>query len=281
MTAFLKRWLVFLALFAAAGAAHAVYSCTVTSSGWNRAYDPALATTSTQQSSVTLSCSRASSDSNSMPYMISADNGLSNNGINNRGALNGQFIRYDNYQDSSCVTQWRGNSANSSFNGNLLFGTNLNASVTHAYWGCIIAGQSLPAGIYTDLITMTVKYGPNPQLTASNTFNVNISTPWTCSIPTPPGPVAFTYVSYGAAATASTSFTVNCTTYLPYTLALDRTSGTLVGLDYTLTLGTTSATGTGVPQTIQINGNMVSGQAGTCANASCSGSTTHTLILTY
>ena len=68
---------------------------------------------------------------------------------------------------------------------------------------------------------------------------------------------------------------------MPYTMALDATSGTLVGLTYGLALSQAAATGTGVAQSFSINGTIAAGQSGTCATGSCSGSATRTLTITY
>jgi hypothetical protein len=64
-------------------------------------------------------------------------------------------------------------------------------------------------------------------------------------------------------------------------MALDATSGTLVGLTYGVALSQSAATGTGVAQTFSINGTIAAGQSGTCATGSCSGSATRTLTITY
>jgi hypothetical protein len=64
-------------------------------------------------------------------------------------------------------------------------------------------------------------------------------------------------------------------------MALDATSSTLLGLNYTLSLSQTNATGTGLSQTFTINGSIAGGQSGTCATASCSGTETRTLTITY
>jgi len=42
-----------------------------------------------------------------------------------------------------------------------------------------------------------------------------------------------------------------------------------------------SATGNGLTQNYTINGSIAGGQAGTCATATCSGSQTRTLTITY
>jgi hypothetical protein len=88
-------------------------------------------------------------------------------------------------------------------------------------------------------------------------------------------------VSLGSAKAASTTYGVTCTLALPYTMALDATSGTILGLAYTLSLSQSSSTGTGAQQTFSVNGNMAGGQAGTCATATCSGSQARTITVTY
>ena len=106
---------------------------------------------------------------------------------------------------------------------------------------------------------------------------------------TAPGNLAFTYTAFGAAVAVNTTFQPTCTIYLPYSMALDTTSGVISGLLYSLALNTTSSggsspltsTGTGLAQTLYINGNMAANQAGTCATGSCPGSQLHTLTITY
>jgi len=91
----------------------------------------------------------------------------------------------------------------------------------------------------------------------------------------------FNYVAFGATVNASTSFGVTCTNSLPYTMALDATSGTVLGLSYTLALAASSGTGTGTLQTYAINGSIAAGQPGTCAAGSCAASQPRTLTITY
>jgi spore coat protein U-like protein len=88
-------------------------------------------------------------------------------------------------------------------------------------------------------------------------------------------------VAFGAVANASTTFGVTCTSTLPYTMALDATSGTVLGLNYTLALSAASGTGNGVLQTYAINGSIAAGQPGTCATGSCAASQPRTLTITY
>src|SRR4030095_8801322 len=105
---------------------------------------------------------------------------------------------------------------------------------------------------------------------SQTTFNVSIITIASCTLTSPPGNINLSYTSFQAApAAASANFGVNCTTSMPYTMALDATSGPLVGLNYTLALSQSAATGTGAAQTFSINGGIAAGQPGTCATGSC------------
>jgi spore coat protein U-like protein len=119
--------------------------------------------------------------------------------------------------------------------------------------------------------------------TATGNFNVTVNLTSKCEISAGPTDVAFTYTSFQAGAAASTggAYTVRCTNTLPYTMSLDATSGTVVGLNYTLALSAASGTGNGAGQNYSITGSMVSGQGGTCALGSCSGTDARVLTITY
>lgn len=101
--------------------------------------------------------------------------------------------------------------------------------------------------------------------------------------------VVFNYTSFQTTAATSTGgdFNVRCTNSLPYTMALSNSGVTddAVNLAYTLTLSAAGATGNGANQPFTVNGNMIAGQAGTCANATCNNTAatnkTKTLTITY
>jgi len=275
------RLVVLASALLAAPLVHAAYNCSVSSPGFSAAYSPTSPTTTIVQTSFTITCTRALSDANTMNWANAANNGLHPTGGNrNRAQFGASRINYDVYRDSGCAGQWRSGTAND-INSTLNFGGSTTASVTVSYWGCIPAGQTgLPAGTYTDTVTMTLTYGPS-NFTATGTFPVSIATPAQCSLTTAPGNVVFNYVTFGSAANASTTFGVTCTSYLPYTMALDATSGTILGVNYTLALSAGSGTGNGSQQSYTISGNIVAGQAGTCASGSCSASQGRTLTITY
>ena len=119
--------------------------------------------------------------------------------------------------------------------------------------------------------------------TATGNFNVTVNLTSACQITSGPADVAFTYTSFQAAAATATggAFQVQCTNTLPYTMALDATSGTVSGLNYTIALSAASGTGNGSAQGYSITGSMASGQGGTCALGSCSGTSARVLTVTY
>ncbi len=284
MTTRFNHWLILLCLLLGTAGAHAAINCTVSSPGFASAYDPLTAGNTVVQSSFTISCTRLATDATSVNYQIGADNGLYKLGKNTNQALliSGppSYVAYDIYKDSGCATQWKAGGG-ARISGTFTFPAGaLSSSLTQTYYGCIFAGQTgLPAGFYSDTVSMTLVYGGS---TFSNSFGVQISTGTTCAVSSPPATLAFgAYVAYGGALGASTSFGATCTNLLPYTMAVSPTMGTIAGVVYDLTLSAASATGSGFQQNYLINGNMAAGQAGTCALGSCSGTVPHTLTLSY
>lgn len=272
----LTRCLAVLALLLAPLASHAAITCSVSSGGFATAYDPSSPATNVTQTFFTVTCTKgAAGDPPSVNYSVTVNNGLYALGVNNRAAFGANRLRYDVYTSATCATTWKGGTAISGTVATPSVGT---FTQTSTYFGCVAAGITQPAGTYTDTVTMTMTYGTS---TATGSFNVSISTPATCAISAPPGNVVFNYVSFGPAVTPSTTFGVTCTLSLPYTMALDATAGTIVGLNYTLALSTNASTGTGAQQTHSINGTMAAGQSGVCAVGPCSGTQARSLTITY
>ena len=116
-------------------------------------------------------------------------------------------------------------------------------------------------------------------------FNVTVNLTSGCEVTAGPTDVAFTYTSFQAGAATSTggAFSVRCTNTLPYTMALDSTTGTVIGLNYTLALSAAGGTGAGLTAaSYTVNGSMASGQSGDCATtAVCTGTQARTLTITY
>ena len=268
----------------AAAPALAAYNCTVTVTAVTVVYDPTSVVQNVTTGSYTINCTRALSDNSNLAWSLAVNNGLQAGGGFNR-VLQPPNRRYNyetyRFAPYTAANLW-GATAAVRFSGTLAFGASTFATVTGPFDIVMPALQAVqPAGTYTDTVTATLRRGGTIMHTAA--FGVTVRTDNTCQLSVPPGNVNLTYSSFqGFAAAASTTYGVRCTTLLPSTMALDATSGTLLGLNYTLGISpSTSGTGTGATQTYTINGSIAAGQAGTCATASCNASQTRTLTLSW
>jgi spore coat protein U-like protein len=264
--------------------AHAAVSCSISLTSISVNYDPALTTDTATTGSYTISCTRLASDPNTFNWQLGVNDGQQPSGLTNRAAYNGAYYLYELYKipPYTNANRWRDANSSTRIAGTLNFGGQLTASQTGAFDLRLAALQTVqPAGTYTDIVTATLRTGAGVMMTQT-TFNVAVITIPTCTLASPPGTVSFNYTSFQAgAAAASTSFGVSCTTALAYTMALDATSGTLLGLPYSLSLSQSAGTGTGTTQTYSINGSIAGGLSGTCATAVCSASDVRTLTITY
>lgn len=277
----MRAWALLLLLVATrAGAA---ITCSVTVTSITVVYDPTSATQNVTTGSYTVSCVRLSTDPNTFAWQLGVNNGLQPGGGRNRVQLGTRRYSYDTYRFSPYTNAnlWGPGGANR-FSGTLNFGGALTASASGPFDIVMAALQAVqPAGTYTDTVTATLRDGANNVIDTS-TFGISVITTNTCQLSVPPGSVNFTYTSFqAAAAAASTSYGVRCTTGLPYSMSLDATSGTMLGLTYTLTLTPSAGVGTGATQTYAIDGTIAGGQSGTCASAICNASQTRTLTLTW
>ena len=154
---------------------------------------------------------------------------------------------------------------------------------------------AVAAGLLLGLVSMSSQAG-----TATGNFNVAITFTSKCVVGGALAPT-FAYTSLQAVpavAAGTLSYTVTCTSGVPYTMALDATGasftgtwtvGTLTGaytntlgnLAYTLVLPAATA-GTGAAQTYTMSGGMIAGQAGACTSlGGCTYTDTHTLTVTF
>jgi spore coat protein U-like protein len=273
----LWRGLALTAGVLAAGASQAAITCSVSSAGFSSGYSPAAPAQDVTQTFFTVTCTRgAAADPASVSYNVFANNGSYASGNQNRAARGTARINYDLYRDAGCATPWQGFTA---IAGTINFPGTGTVSQQGNYWGCIPAGQGVAAGTYTDTVTLSLLY--SGFTLATGTAPVSILTPATCTISTPPGNIVFDYTAFGGAISPGTTFRVTCTNSLPYTMALDATTGTVVGLNYSLALSAAASTGTGAPQLHSITGNMAAGQAGTCGTGTCTGSQARAITITY
>jgi spore coat protein U-like protein len=275
-----------VALLVLAAPARAAITCTASVTSVSVAYDPTSPAQNVTTGTYSVSCTRLMSDPNTFAWSLEVNNGLHfGAGSNNVESAGGQRYRYDTYRAApyNNANEW---DSNSPFTGTLNFGGSTSANTSGPFDIVMPGSQTVqPAGIYTDTLTATLRENTkgNPPALSSPTFSVTVTTTGNCLLAAPPGNVNFTYASFqGSAATANTTYGVTCTTGLPYTMALDATSGTLLGLSYSLAIApSASGTGTGVTQTYTINGTIAAGQAGTCASAVCNASQVRTLTISW
>lgn len=236
---------------------------------------------------VTVNCTRGPADPATSAYTLRADDGFNpgagstNQAVNGTGTAN--QMAYDLFRIAPGNGAWGYTNA-SDFAGTINFGGALTASATHVFYSRIAAGLNKSARIFSDTVTMRLRYDNGPGNTdVFPTFPVSINNQSVCLLSTPPSNIQFNYTSFqAAAATASTAYAVRCTIGETYTMALDATAGSLLALNYSLALSNPAGqTGTGFPQNFTINGTIPGGQSGTCATGTCTSTQTRTLTVTY
>lgn len=246
---------------------------------------------------VTLNCTRNTSEANTLTYRLKANDGLHQNGTQRRVQLSAP-ISYINYYlargtavggsatcSNSSTWEAPATGTGSVITGTLSFGSNLNAS---ALWGyCVRVRSTSPsptAGTYTDIVQVTGQF-PNSDsgtLTTPSPLSYTVGVGNQCVFNTFPTDINFAYTSFSTTAqTSSQTFSLRCSNTLPWSLSVTPASSTLLGLNYNLSLSPTSGTGTGLNQTATLTGTIPAGQAGTCSTAVCTGTNMHTVTITY
>jgi spore coat protein U-like protein len=282
-------WLASLVMLVFTAYAQARVTCSISSSGFATAYPMSGGALNITAASFTVTCT-ANPGGGTATYQVAVDNGINFSGTQNRAVSGGNTLNYYLAADSGCSSAWKGTAyipatpyTTQNFSG---VGTEIK---TFSYYGCVPAGLVVPAaGTYTDTVTMN--FIPGGNAFTPGTFAVSIAAPASCSFSTQPGNITFNYTSLGAAVLANTFFRTNCSNLLPYNMALEVSSGMIVGLNYTLALNTTAnsggtsllnSRGTGAAQTFYVNGSVAAGQPGSCNTGICTGSDVHTLTITY
>ncbi|GAB2597797.1 hypothetical protein GCM10027034_33700 [Ramlibacter solisilvae] len=258
----------------------AAITCTApTSSGFLIYY--ASGSTTSVQATFSVTCTRAAGDAaTSVTYDVQAGNGNNPQGQNNQASLGAARLRYDVYRDSGCSNQWKGNQKISDTI-TWTAGSTGPITRTSSYWGCINTAQTPAAsGTFTDSVSMTLSYPGGTTVTGN--IPVSIFAPAQCTFTSAPGAIAMNYVALGPQVQRSTSFAVQCTNGMPYTVTTNVTEGVLMNLRYILSVSPTAANGTGAPQSFQITATIPANQADNCVTSTgCTQSATHQVIVTY
>ena len=250
--------------------------------------------------SITVTCSRLTTDALTAVIYIGLGLGENPDGTAGRemtrqtGAQQMNYAVYRNSGYSGAWSEGNGRAPGSAAGGGLQptitfsSAATTSQSFTYPYYVRVTQANystaAQPAGIYDDLtVSVTVKLTSRTgTVQSTGTIGMTVSKPSSCYISSAPTALSMSYDSFRTTAlTGNTAFSVSCTASTAYTLALDATSGTIVGLNYTLALSTASSTGTGFAQGFTVNANMVAGQSGICATALCTGSQARTLTITY
>ncbi len=263
------------------------FSCAIASvSGISLSYNPNAANALVGSGTVTVNCSKTGGNTATRYLEIGAGTGLNATGGQNRAANGSSRLTYALRRDAALTTAW-GDTTGSRLAATT---TSVNSTtITLNWWFTAAAGQTVATGTYLDTVTLRLYQSdtPNPSLTdpspTTATLSIALTVTGQCSLSSPPGAVQFSYTSFQTTpATATSGFAVTCTNGTPYTVALDATSGTLLGLSYQLALSATGTrVGNGVAQPMSITGTMPAGQSGVCAAATCNASQARTLTVSY
>lgn len=284
--------------------ADAGYACSLAP----RDVDLITSTTASSSTSrpLTLTCTRASSDANTLTYTIGADPGLNSAAGQRRVRLVGTRIAYQLNRATtltglpSCLTgssNWTTSSPNL-ISGTLSFGSSLTTQATWQFCASMLSTPSQPAGVYTDTVMLTATYpatGPLRQ-SASAPLSVEAGIRTACLIVIPSAAIALNYTANGPTVANARNIGFACNTGVAWTAGLLNPASpaapkvttlngqSLLGLTYSLTVSPVSGTGNGnnlTPQNVSVTATVPGGQWGTCATATCTGSTTHTLVIEY
>lgn len=277
--------------------AWATYSCSQTTQSVGVLYTASGANFDAN-GTVILTCTRdVATDANSLTYRIKADNGLNWSGTNRRARLGATASRLTYFLRRGTVAGGGATCGNSStwsapltgttnvITGTLSFGAAATASVTWGFCARVIGNQgAVAAGLYTDTVQISAQYPSidGSPTTPSDPMYYQIGVTSQCVFNLQPHPIVFNYTSFSPTPqVASQTFNVRCSNTLPWSVSISSPTGTLLGLNYSLAASPTSGTGTGSNQVVTVTGTIAAGQAGTCSTATCTGSNSHTILITY
>jgi spore coat protein U-like protein len=164
--------------------------------------------------------------------------------------------------------------------------TGMTLTETYTYYLQVLAPQgSKAAGVYLDRIPLTLRQNNiNGVVLDSTSLDISISIPKACRFSTPPTPITVNYTAFSPTPVAGTSmFALTCTLGTTYTIALDRTRSVIpsVELAYDLSLSAVQGTGIAAEQGYTVDISVDAGQPGRCNVATCTGTDTRTLTISY
>jgi hypothetical protein len=287
--------------------AQAAITCTLTPTSVNVNYVNGQNSNANASGSITINCTRLSTDPITTSYFVSIDYGTrtrnprqvfrTGGGTGNSDQLNISIFK------SGSTTNWAEKN-NELVSGTLNLPQSVNGNSTSASQSLTydfrvpsgLTGNT--AGIYDEIFITSLQLTNNGPIQASAAFTTTVSITAMCFIGqvasgnTSPGAISpstmtLNYTSFAAApqSTAMT-YTVNCTNTTPYSMDLSPSSGVLLGLAYTVKfdngLGTkTGLIGSGFAQPYTVTAAIAAGQAGACSTATCGATQATTITVTY
>lgn len=244
--------------------------------------------TAKTQATVTVGCTRTNGgDPTSVNYSVTADNGDYAQGTVNRARRTVLWIfqsnvSYELYTNSSCATPWN---APTALTGTITWpgGATGRRTQDHSFWICIPQQAVGIDGLHQDSVQLTASYNYQGTRYAYGTLGMNVITPASCAISTPPGDLVLNYPAFSPTPVwAETTVGMRCTAQMPYTLEILPPADVLSGVRYGVAVTPDTGTGNGnttVNHTIRAT--APAGQPGQCGTGSCQQTRTHEVRITY
>ena len=284
----MRQWILTCCTFLSMLGCGAVQAqtCTLTAANLTStaAYNPFSAGNNDTQGGFSFSCTRPpGNNGTNFPavFWVGIDTGINGS----RLASAGNFLNRSLYQNyTGCSVAWGGASGftfNNALTGN---GDKDVGPLTGTYCFRIPGSQTtaVPSPSYSDTVTISVRANNSAGLLlGQDTFNLGTSVNAACDFPLSPTLMTINYTSFGPAQPGTSNFQLRCTNTTTYTMALDATSGTALGLNYSVAVSAPSGTGSGVAQPYTVDGSVAAGQSGTCNTTLCTTTQTRVLTITY
>jgi spore coat protein U-like protein len=255
--------------------ANAAVTCSMSVTNVQPIYSPSANRNADATGNITLNCTRTASEA-STPYWIGINTGSS---VLTR-QTGTQTLSYGIYSNSNYNKIW--DNASGAVTGTLNFTSSVATTAVPYYFRIPRSNSGQPPGLYDMTALVTQRFSSTGADISTTSLSPVASILSECRISSSPSPLVLNYASFSAVPVASSSdFNVSCTNTTPYTMALDATSGTLLGLNYTVALNANNGTGTALPQTYSVIATIPENQSGSCATGVCSSSQTRTITITY
>lgn len=272
------------------GQAWAVLACSISSSPatLSGAYD--AASNLDMQGSFVVNCTRAKNDSKNQTLWIGLNQSAGQTMA--KAPPYADTLAYGIYTDVGRTTRWT-QGVGGGMSLPLSFGNSTAATATAPVYMRANSGQTdKAAGTYSDTLNVTLNLNDSlGQNLSSTTLTTEAAVGKSCVVDFAPLTYSVNYQAFRSTALvdSSQSVAVTCSKGTQVNLTLDQVSGVIlpVELKYTLTFAAMSQTAGGTSsssataQNFGLTLTLPAGQAGACGTATCSGSDTRQITVTY